>query len=176
MKNILLVLVGLVVIGVVTFLGITYPKAVSNFGASAVGSTFQVANQYGVTINFATATTTYIQNTSAVDRYISATKVGCEGVGSSQTAYTGTGLASWQLTVATSSTNVSGTAPSLGAAALTNAFVLGTSTTNLLVASSTLLTATSSNAAIWPAGSYLAFQTNATNTAVCTVSVDAFGS
>lgn len=146
-----------------------------SFGASPTGSTFTAEQQASVTVNFATATSTFIQNVSGNDYYVTATKILCNGVGSSNTPYTGTGLASWQFTVGTSSTNVAGFTFHPYAGTMVN-FAVATATPQLIVASSTLATATSSIPSIWPAGSFMEFQSNATNTAVCTIGVNVTGS
>lgn len=144
----------------------------SSSAATPVGATSQDARQFSISVNFTNATSTFIQNNTGNDLFVTATKLLCTNVGTSNTSYTGVGLASWQFTVGTTSTNVTGTATIRSFAPTMNNFAVSTSTGNLEVASTTLVTATSSNAAIWNAGSYMAFQTNATNTAQCTVGVD----
>ena len=80
-------------------------------------------------------------------------------------------MASLQLTVATSSTAApatNGNTNSVGGGAVT----IGTSTATYVVSTSTVAVGTANTYAIWLAGSYLTFTTNATNTAVCTFGVD----
>lgn len=154
-----------------------WPVHLSPAGAqNPSGTTYGSAKFAGVVADMSTTsgTSTSILNTDATDRFITSWKFACEGVGTSQTAYTGTGLAAWTVKVATSST--ASPATLTGAASVANSFTLATGTTALLVSSSTPQTATSSFAAIWNAGSYLTFSTNATNSAVCTVGGDYIGS
>ena len=147
------------------------------FGASPAGSSFNDAKQFAVAINLATpganATSTSILNTDGNDRYITSEKVACEGVGTAKTAYTGAGLASQTITIATSST----------AAPIGNAntntlpvITIATSTANFGIASSTAMTPGNNLVSnIWAANSYLTFTVNATSTALCTIGVDTIG-
>lgn len=168
---------AIIVIGTALFF-LVLPKFTQ--AASPTGATYITGNFAGAVINTANpgpnATSTSILNATSNDYYVSAVKVGCVNVGTSQTAYTGTGLAAngWNITVATSSTPAP--ANLVGFADVAKTLSLSTSTVDLLVSSSTLLTATSSLAMEWPAGSYMTFFLNATNTALCTVGVDYFGS
>lgn len=145
---------------------------------SPTGATFTTSKTAGIAMNLANpgqnGTSSSLLNTDSNDRYISSDHIGCENVGTSRTAYTGAALANLQLSIGTTTTGTSSSFSSVFPTMLN--FNLGTSTVNLLVSSSTLLTATSSNAAVWPAGTYLTFSFNATNTAMCTVGVDYFGS
>ena len=179
MKN---TLIGIVVVGAVlgtiAFFNVSpFRSAVQSAFGSAAGSTFSTAKFAGVVVSLTTAgasaTSTSILNTDAYDRYVSEFKVGCEKVGTSYVANTGAGLASWQISVGTTTT-ASPAAFSSFAAVATN-FVLSTSSTNVLAASSTLATG-SQNATIWPTNTYMTFAFNATNTAACTVGVSYFGS
>jgi hypothetical protein len=170
-----------VAVGVMLALGIgkTTPQAA---GTSPSGSTGQSARQYNAYgVNLATpganGTSTSILNNSGNDLYVTALKVGCENVGTSKTAYTGAGLTNAGLTVNVGTTSTAAPASVAYTFPVTgSAFALSTSTTNLEVSSSTLLIATSSNAAVWNAGTYMTFFVNATNTATCTFGVDAFSS
>jgi len=169
-KNYLLVigaLIAMVLIGTLFVLGASRILA-----ASPAGSTSQDAKQWSIIANFSNATTTYMLNNSGNDLLVTATKVLCENVSNSQTSYTGAGLASWQFTVGTTSTNVPGATVTRSAVQLLNAVAMSTSTQNMMFASSSVVTATSSKAMVWNANSYMAFQANATNTAQCTVGVD----
>ena len=176
MKKYFTLVLGFIVLGAALGLWVYTEMPKATFGASPVGATFANAKFAGVTVSFANATTTWIQNQTGNDLYVSATKIGCEGVGTSNTPYTGTGLASWQFTVGTTSSATQGTTIKQSFADVMQNFVVSTSTGNLLVSSSTLATATSSNAMVWNAGAYMQFATNATNTAVCTVGVSNFSS
>lgn len=134
---------------------------------SPVGATFGDAKVSAIVINLATATSTAIQNNSGSDQYLMKDAIGCEGIGTSQTAYTGAGLASLKVQAATSST---------GTGVLTNGnwvfnFTIPTSTPTFTMSSSTVDTATTTNWTVWQAGSWMQFATNATNTAVCTFGV-----
>lgn len=152
-------------------------------GASPAGTTGQTAKLFTVVANLsapgANATSSSILNTSANDYYINAIKAGCEVVGTSRTAYTGAALAALTLTVSTTTTS----APAAAGANIvgSTAMTLGTSTPQFVEASSTASNgATTPGSAlvnnIWASGSYLTFQTNATNTAQCTFGVEAFSS
>ncbi len=148
-------------------------------GTSPSGSTFASAKFAAVAINVANTgangTSTSILNTDTNDRYVSAFKLGCSGIGNPLTAYTGAGLASWKVQIGTTST----AAPvsfSSNIAISNTGFVIGTSTTNIMIASSTLLIATSSYATLWPANTYMTFFFNATTTGTCSIGLDYFGS
>lgn len=147
-------------------------------GTSPAGSNFGTAKFAGVAINLASpganATSTSITNTDSNDRYVTNFKVGCENVGTSKTAYTGTGLSSLQVSIGTTTASAPATFSSFAAVALN--LNIATNTVNLIVSSSTLQTATSSMAMVWPTGTPMTFAFNATNTAVCTVGVDYIGS
>lgn len=172
------VVLGVIILGCVWAYKANAPQSVLTGATSPVGSTFNNAKFAGVTISLASpganGTSTSMLNTDAYDRYVSSFKVGCEGVGTSKTAYAGTGLANLQVSVGTTTTAAPASFSSFAAIALN--FNLGTSTTNLLVSSSTLATATSSLAAVWPTNTYMTFFFNATNTAACTIGTEYFGS
>jgi hypothetical protein len=147
-------------------------------GTSTQGGTGSTARQYNVYgVNLAApganATSSSILNTTGNDLYVTALKVGCEGVGTSQTAYTGTGLASLTLKAATSST---ASTPVNGNTFLAGSITISTSSSQFVEASSTASSGSNSVNYVWLAGSYMNFWTNATNTAVCTFGVDAFSS
>lgn len=150
-----------------------FPKnetvTVTQVGASSAGSTFSTA-KVGEIVGFApatdSATTTSILNTDANDRVVSSYFASCNTVGTSLTYLTGTGLATLQFTFSTSTV-----ATGYGSAK--------TNGGNLLVATSTADSFTASStspfpnpvARIWPTGTYLIVNSNATNTAVCAVGV-----
>ncbi len=179
MKNstkVLITLVCVAILGVAVYL---FKGPTDNAVAtSPAGSTFSTGKSYGVAINLASAgtngTSTSITNNDASDRYVTGFRVACENVGTSKTAYTGTGLASLQLSIGTTTSAAPATFSSVFPVALN--YVISTSTVNVVVASSTTQTATSSNAMVWPMGISMTFATNATNTAVCTVAVDTLAS
>jgi hypothetical protein len=96
----------------------------------------------------------------------------CTGLGTSQTAYTGAGLANLSFTAGTTTTS----AP----AALSNSnysFNSNISTTSSVtyVASSTE-GVISGYSRIWPTGTYWTVSSNATNTATCTIGVSVLSS
>lgn len=149
-------------------------------GTSPAGTTSQTAKFFAIAVNLAApganATSSSILNSSANDYYITAIKAGCQGVGSSFVANTGTGLVSLQLTVATTST----AAPAANGANKVggSTVVIATSSSSYVVASSTAGNPNSNGLSsnVWAAGSYLTFTTNATNTAMCTFGADVFSS
>lgn len=175
-KNISLVLIGLaLVVGLVaghSFWGkVAAPVA---GGPSPVGTLRSNAKDYTVTFIPATgtATTTSILNSDSTDRYVTNDYIFCTGVGTSKTAYTGTGLASLTFTAATTST--------ANPTSLTNTnYILNSS---VATSSTVTFVATSTEGVIagwsriWPTGTYLTFSSNATNTAICTVGVHTIGS
>lgn len=174
----LLKIVGSIVLVIAIIGGYIYPKVVKLAGTSPSGATFGDQKIAMVAVNLANpganGTSTSILNTDSNDRYVESSRVGCENVGSSKTAYSGTALAALQFSVGTSST----AAPTsiVPFAFVASAVNLSTSTGSVFFASSTLATATSSLAAIWPTNTYMTFTFNATNTATCTVGVSYFGS
>lgn len=148
------------------------------FGASPTGSAFADSKVADVAINLAApganATSTSILNTDANDRYITSEKTLCEGVGTSKTAYSGGGLASLTVTIATSSTAAPATNGNTNTLPV---ITVATTTTQYGIASSTM--ATPGNGLIsdiWAANSYLTFTVNATNTATCIIGVNYSGS
>jgi len=149
---------------------------VQQVAGSPVGTTFNTSKFAGVNVNLANpganGTSTTILNSDASDRYITSIETGCEGVGTSKTAYTGVGLSALTLSVATTSTaNIAtnGNANVVGGGTIT----MGTSTSQFAISTSTNAGANGNPAPyfIWGAGTYLDFTFNATNTAACTVGV-----
>lgn len=168
-----------VVIGVAIYGAYQFPQAQILAGASSpVGSTFNTEKQASVAINLATSgansTSTSITNTDSFDRYVSSFKLGCQSLGTSYSYGTQTGLASLQLSVGTTSASSPAQFSSRSAVALN--FAIATNSPDVLIASSTLATATSSLASVWRSGDIMTFYFNATNTAACTVGVNYFGS
>jgi len=171
--------------GALAWFGATpFLKVVNNVeqlaGSSTAGSTFNTAKFAGIAVSptapGSNATSSSILNTDVNDRFVTGIRVGCEAVGTSKTAYTGAGLASLTLSIATSSTAAPATNSNtnlVGGGVVT----IATSTPQFIEASSTASTAvpnTGSSAVnnLWLAGSYITFTFNATNTAACTVGVD----
>lgn len=168
------------VLGIALIGAYYYPQAGEQAVESSAGTTFNSAKYAGkvalLTTPGANGTSTSILNSDAYDRIVTNVRSACQGVGTSLTAYSGTGLAALTLTIATSSTAApatNGNTNSVGGGAVT----IGTSTANWAVATSSA-TGAGSNAVYntWAAGSYLTFTTNATNTATCTFGVDYIGS
>lgn len=171
------VIAGAIVAGVAFFVKENSSQSVAQ-GTSSSGNVYNTAKFAGKVANLASpganGTSTSILNTDATDRYVTGLRIGCEGVGSSKTAYTGAGLAALTITVATSSTAAPATLSPW--AAITVGFTIPTSTPAYVLASSTPQLATSTWPAIWPTNTNMTFQTNATNTGVCTFGVDYIGS
>lgn len=167
-------------LGVIAFLGLS-PFASSPTQStnqlsvgSAAGTTFNTA-KVATTVMIpaapgATATTSSILNSDASDRKIESFKIDCSNVGTSLTN-TGAGIATWQVSFATSSTATPAVNPNVNAVAL----VIATSTPDSF---NVLATATSTPAVnrVWAAGSYLTIGFNATNTASCVAGVSYLGS
>ena len=163
--------------GALAWFGVTpFLKVVSNVeqiaGASPSGSTFGTAKYAGVAINAASpganGTSTSILNTDANDRYPTAIRLGCEGLGTSKTAYTGAGLSALQLSIGTSST----AAPAVIPGTLVSGAAVTIATATPQFELNTVVTSSSLGGAVWPTNTYMTFWLNATNTAACTVGVD----
>lgn len=169
-----------IIVSVIAVLGVlAYTSSnQASVTTSPSGSTFQTAKTALVAINLASpganGTSTSLYNGDSNDRFITSTLVGCEGVGTSKTAYSGTGLASLTLTMATSSASAPATNTNSN---ILPVVTISTSTPNFVNASSTAGTPGTSNVySIWATGSYLTVTSNATNTALCTAGVSYFGS
>ncbi len=144
-------------------------------GTSPAGSSFTTPKFYGVAVNLAspgsTGTSTSLTNTDANDRYVTGYRYACQGIGSSNTAYSGGGLASLFMKIGTTTTAAPATFSSN--IPVSNGMTIATSTPINSVASST---AQLGNAALWRSGEILTFYFNATNTATCTIGVDTIAS
>lgn len=167
-----------VVIGAAIWGAYKYPQAVVQGTGSAAGVAFNTAKFAGETASLASpganGTSTSILNSDSSDRYITSVVAACNTVGTSRTAYSGAGLANWNITVATTSTADPAALPSGYNPVLGGVLNISTSTPNTLVASSTA--GVSSTTLIWAANSYLTFWSNATNTAACTFGANYVGS
>ena len=154
--------------------GYFYPQIPSLFG-SAAGTTYNDAKFAGTVVNLAlpgaNATSSSIYNGDAGNRYVSDYKLGCTGLGTSYTAYTGAALAALTLTIGTTSTAAPAVIPSSNVVA--SAVTVATTT-----ASNAIFTSSTGGglANVWGPGTYMTFWFNATNTAACTVGVSYFGS
>lgn len=176
------IIIGLAFIGAIlgslAFFGFSpFGRQVVNevFG-SPTGTVSTSVDGATVVFSMANATSTSILNPTGQLAYVYLGLANCTGVGSSNTLVTGAGLAALTLTAGTTSTAV---APAGGfefTTEILQGVTVGTSSPVFAMASSTMQTATTSLATLWPAGSYMTFVTNATNTAVCTVGVGTFGS
>lgn len=165
--------------GATPFLKTTSNTVVQQLAGSAAGSTFNTAKFAGITFGLATpganGTSSSVTNTDASDRYVTGYRVGCQNVGTSLTAYTGTGLAALTYSIGTSTTAAPASINPFAAITLNR--TLGTTTSAIVVASSTTQVATSSYAAIWHSGEIMTITFNATNTASgCTFGLDYMGS
>jgi len=174
--NYLKYILGVVVLGAILWAGITYPKVSQSLGSN--GGTNTSAKQVeAVSWDLSTGTSTSIL--VPANMTASQFQLSCTGVGTSQTAYTGAGLASVTLKAATTSTShTTDTPTSNTSVSNTNLIVsttLATSSAITTIASTTQsVGGTAGVAQLLLAGSYVTFFTNATNTAVCTIGVQAF--
>lgn len=166
MKNNIIIAIVSVIVGLA--IGYVATELLNNevsIAGSAVGTTFNTARVAQINFSPATAsaTSTSILNTDESDRYVGNNVFAyCGSVGTSQTALTGTGLASLTFKAATTST--------ANPAIVTNTNLA----VNLTISTSTVDSYTASSTfgySRWKSGSYLTFFANATNTAVCTVGV-----
>ncbi len=170
MKNILITvaLVVAIALGVGAYF---YPENVQSLGNSATGTQFGTAKIAATSWSLATgsATTTSLYNNDQNDRIIQSSFVSCTGVGTSKTAYTGAGLAALIVRAATTTTAAPAIVTNTNYVA--NYSSVGTTTTVSYQASSTD-PVLSSYGRVWPAGTYLSFYANATNTAQCIAGVN----
>lgn len=164
-------LIALVVVAAVAVGAYFFPRAVhSVFGASSpVGTTFNTAKVAEINFSPATgsATSTSILNVDASDRIVTNSFATCAGLGTSFTAYTGTALGALIFQAATTSTAAPTTLPSTNY--VFNAVIATTTPTDAYVASSSYASVTYQR---WPAGTYMTWTSNATNTAACSVGVN----
>lgn len=176
------IVIGLAFIGAIlgslAFFGFSpFGRQVVNevFGSPS-GTTSTSVDGATVVVSMTNATSSSILNPTGQLAYVYLGLVNCTGVGTSQSLVTGGGLAALTLTAGTTST---ATAPAGGfefTTEILQGVTIGTSSPVFALASSTMQTATTSFATLWPAGTYMTFVSNATNTAVCTFGVGTFGS
>lgn len=176
-KAIIAAVIAVLIIGGVYYEVKVLTSPSGTAGTSPQGGTTSTAHFYSVAVQLgapgANATSSSVLNSSPNDYYVTSIDAGCEKIGTSYTAYSGAGLAALLLTAATSST----AAPAaLGSVPLTGAITIPTSTPTFVESSTTASGGSSSINFIWPAGTYMSFSFNATNTAACTVGVKAFSS
>lgn len=156
------VLLG-IVIGYSTHKSPVLGGAVSSSGTSNVTTSWS-----SIVFNPLTSSSTSIYNTGASDRAIMGSYVFCTTIGTSYTYATGAGLTSWTLLAATTTTNANGLQGSTNY--IVNATV-ATATPNYYVATTTE-GAPLYTGRIWPAGTYLTYNFNATNTASCSLGAE----
>lgn len=169
MKKVIFSLVGIV--AVLALIGAYYfPQFQTSVGASPTGTTWGTARIASINWSLAShlATSTSLYNYDTQPRIIESSFVTCESMGTSKTAYTGAGLANLIIRAATTTTEAPAVITNANYAA--NYATVATSTAVLLTASSTE-GVINGYSRIWPAGTYLTFWSNATNTAQCTVGV-----
>ncbi len=136
---------------------------------SPAGSVFNSAKVAAINMAPSTgsATSSSIFNGDSSDRIVTDGFAACSGIGTSQTAYTGAGLANLVLKAAT--TSASGAANVGNNGPLT--VIIATSTASDFNVASSTYVSTAGFIQRWAAGSYMTFSFNATNTAACTVGV-----
>lgn len=184
MNNYLKAVLVVVVLGAITWAGLTYPKALHSVGvASPVATTFNDAKVAVINFNplAAPATTTSILNTDATDRIIVSAFSYCQGMGTSGSPG-GTGV----IPAVTLQAATTSTAAPVNISTLTNFVFNTTIATSTVVTGNTVLPSQYQASTtppvlgdigrIWKAGSYLTFFVNATNTAACQVGVTYLGS
>lgn len=169
MSKTILSIIVVVCLGVGALLGHSFWPSYQLGASSAVDTVQNTAKIASIVMapTTASATSSSIYNGDSTDRIIESSFVSCNTVGTSRTAYTGAGLASWLYRAATTST----AAP----AVLSNTnyamnITVSTSTADAYTASSTEPVLGAAGR-VWASGSYLTFQPNATNTATCVVGV-----
>lgn len=169
--GLLVVVAGLAIVGGY-FYPVTHPVLGSN------GGTNTAAKQLGVVSwNLSTGTSTSV----AIPANMTASQfqLSCTGIGTSKTAYTGAGLASVTLKAATTSTSHTADTPTSNTSVTnTNLAVsttLATSSAIRTIASTTQQVGGKTGVSqLLKGGTYLTFFTNATNTAICNIGVQAF--
>ncbi len=190
MKNITNILLAVII---VLSVGLYFKQSVTNVtnptqfvaGASSpVGVSNSTRKMASITMAplTASATSTSILNTDSTDRMITSTEVSCSVATTTYTAYTGAGLANWNVKVATTSTAITGAIGDSNTNYYSNVNIATSSVASnpgvasanggyTYVASSTegVITYLSR---LWPTNTYATIQFNATNTAACTVDLN----
>lgn len=175
-KDILFVVIGICIGAIIGYAVHGTPKVQFAGTNNAVGTVFNTAKvaQVNITPSSGSATSSSLLNTDATDRYITSSFVMCNTVGTSKTAYTGTGLANLLWRMATTSTAITGALADSNTNYAAND-TLATTTVDSFIASTTE-GVTAGTSRVWPTGTYLTIQPNATNTGVCTAGVHYIGS
>lgn len=162
------------ILGAVAFFGYSpfLKEVIQTFG-SPTGTTFTTAKVAAIDMTPATlaATSSSILNTDASNRFVENLEADCTGVGTSYTTLTGAGLASWVVTVATTSVANDG---SQGNANTFTGTIATTTPFSLL--SSVIASTGTAVTYVWAPGTYMTFSLNATNTAACIIGVHYLGS
>lgn len=168
--------IGLVLVAIIAIGGYFYPKQAHPLGSNG-GTNIDAKQIEAVSWDLSTGTSTSVL--VPTNMTASQFQLSCTGVGTSQTAYTGAGLASLTLKLATTSTShTSDTPTSNTSVSNTNLAVSTTIATSSPITTIASTTQSVGGAAgvsqLLLAGSYATFFTNATNTAVCNIGVQAF--
>lgn len=163
-----LALIGALIVGGAILGAYQYPKQVQpTLGSAAVGTTFGTQKIAQIVWQPSTdaASSTSLYNSDSNDRIVESVYYSCTGLTTSSTA-----VAALLFKAATTSTS----APATGIGTNTNLLLgttVATSTSELYVASTTPGLATSAFVRRWAAGSYLTFNSNALQSAVCNIGV-----
>jgi len=166
--------VSLLVVLIVAIGGYIYPQAQSLVqGISTSGSNFNGPSDATAVTSLLTSTSTSIQNTGGNDRAITSDHAFCQSVGTSNGYLTGGGIASLTLQAATTSVANQGLQGNTNY--VFNTTIATTSGLAAYYVASSTEPIPSYIGRIWPAGSWLTFNTNATNTAACSFSVHFIG-
>lgn len=166
MKN--LKVFGLIVLIAVIAGAYFYPRANSFLGAVAPAGT-TAAQKGWVSVDFAlsTGSSTSVLNTDSFDRYVTDTVAYCQGLGTMLTN-TGAGVANLTLQVATTTSSAQGLQGSTQYVA--NVTIATTTNNGTTFVSTTTAPVNGDYGRLWPTGTYLTYQFNATSTnAFCTV-------
>ncbi len=151
--------------------GYMYPKTTMLAGASSSsGAYFNSVDSVTTVFAPLTSTSTSILNTGASDRAVSSSNIYCTPVGLVQTYATGATLASWTVTVATTSVANTGLQGNANYVALDT---IGTSTQSGIIAGWVASSTVNGNFAfnVWPVNTYLTLNFNATSTATCSLKI-----
>lgn len=155
--------------------GYFYPGGTStivqSFGTTSGNSSTRSTAGFAFNPTSASATTTSsLLNSDGNDRVITSVDTACSGLGTSQTAYSGSGLAALNFQIATTSTSAPVT---LGNTNYIYNSTIATSSTTFYESTSTPgLTAGNLQVRRWPASTYVTVSSNATNTAACIINVN----
>lgn len=171
-----LTLFGIVLALVVAIGGYFFPQVVPSLGSnSGTNTSAKQVEAVSWDLSTGTSTSVYVPTNMTASQF----QLSCTGVGTSQTAYTGAGLASVTLEAATTSTSHTSDTPTSNTAVSNTNLIVSTT----LATSSAITTMASTTQSVGGlagvsqlllGGSYVTFFTNATNTAICNIGVQAF--